>query len=482
MADKGFTDWAFNSKHNKNDTPNFNTGRNSSTSPYYGRNTSPRDDTRGRQENRSFRSTTPEYDKFATDRNSNYRDYDRPRYDTPHQRDYNRPNSNRTVNETRSRGKPRYHKQPSTNKPRSRSQSIDSVSPFHNHKFMKSSSGQKRAKTGETSLVKSESHRNFKNFIHLVDVALSEHKIRSLEYKANQRCPFQEANSKLQNIFIFGKQTPKSVEEDMNMYTKINDKLNPKVDDTKIWLGANNIKDPYTKSDILTTTIFPEFIDKYLACATEIDEKTGKITKNLNPINISKIIKSSSTNLAHFLKQYYSEMSTEKDFLERKLFIEKVYWRLREKYLRINEKAMFSVYQNRFPDPKINEISSRAKYIEQQRNKKFDKNHGQIDGGKVFYSMCYLRGLARFYQVFKELTGKAGGYFKKVGKLRQASYTEMLYTKIPDVEVLLNTVGSTSTGDGSKTRTFSLEDGSPIVTNKMANLTSNDRLSTSNAK
>jgi len=165
-------------------------------------------------------------------------------------------------------------------------------------------------------------------------------------------------------------------------------------------------------------------------------------------------------------------MSTEKDFLERKLFVEKVYWRLREKYLRVNEKAMFSVYQNRFPDPKINEkgYSSRTQYMEQQRNKKFDKNHGKIDGGRVFYSMCYLRGLRSFYQVFKELTGKAGGYFKKVGKLRQASYVEMLYTKIPDVEVLLDTVGSTSTGDGGKTRTFSLEDGTPIFTNKMATL------------
>ena len=175
-------------------------------------------------------------------------------------------------------------------------------------------------------------------------------------------------------------------------------------------------------------------------------------------------------------------MNTEQDFLERKLFIETVYWGLREKYLRINEKAMFSVYQNRFPDPKINDVRSRSEFMEQTRHKIFDKNHGKIDGGKVFYSRFYLKGLACFYQVFRELTGKAGGYFNKVGKLRQASFVEMLYTKIPAVEVLLNPVGSTSTGDGCINRMFSLENGTPIFTNKMTNLTSNDRMPTSDAE
>ena len=175
-------------------------------------------------------------------------------------------------------------------------------------------------------------------------------------------------------------------------------------------------------------------------------------------------------------------MNTEQDFLERKLFIETVYWGLREKYLRINEKAMFSVYQNRFPDPKINDVRSRSEFIEQTRHKNFDKNHGKIDGGKVFYSRFHLKGLACFYQVFRELTGKAGGYFNKVGKLRQASFAEMLYTKIPAVEVLLNPVGSTSTGDGCINRMFSLENGTPIFTNKMTNLTSNDRMPTSDAE
>ena len=175
--------------------------------------------------------------------------YDKPRDNTPQKLDYNRSKDNQTVNETRPSGTAqRYHKQPSIeyksiqsskNQPRSRSQSIDSISPFHNNKFVDFDSGHKRVKTsGTPSLVNNGSHRNFKNFVHLVDIALSEHNTKALEHQ-NQRCPFQEANSKLQNIFIFGKQTPKSVEEDMNMYTKINDKLDPDVEDSQIWLGAN---------------------------------------------------------------------------------------------------------------------------------------------------------------------------------------------------------------------------------------------------
>ena len=108
--------------------------------------------------------------------------------------------------------------------------------------------------------IKRKACRNFRDLCHLADLAFSEDKLnKAFKRRCDGRCPFEEANSKLQTIFILGKQTPKSVEEDINMYSKIPAKLTEK---TKIWRDSNakvNKNNKFLISSIVLN-LFYEFL------------------------------------------------------------------------------------------------------------------------------------------------------------------------------------------------------------------------------
>ena len=103
------------------------------------------------------------------------------------------------------------------------------------------------------------------------------------------------------------------------------------------------MQDPYRKADIVIKTIFPEFIEDYF-------QEIKSTKNNLPRTSIQRIMNKQSINLPQLLKNYYTSMTSHNDVPARTEFALKVYESLREKFTRINEKVMFSIYETFYCD------------------------------------------------------------------------------------------------------------------------------------
>ena len=168
-------------------------------------------------------------------------------------------------------------------------------------------------------------------------------------------------------------------------------------------------------------------------------------------------------------------MTSHHDIPARQEFALKVFECLREKFIRVNEKTMFSIYQTFHTDPEelIKKPESKAEWdvLHAKENSHLtNKKYGKLDGAKLFYSIHYLNGILVFYKAFRELTLKLRDYCKREKYNQQlidcSFLIDDLYKQLKSADDLIDTVGSTSTGVGA-TRTFSLLDGNLIIKNMM---------------